>query len=78
MTGTRMEPGTLIVARVDRIEDYGVFFDYGGVTVLVLITEMAEGVVDHPSGLVSVDEEIQLRILRYSEEKEVYAATMLV
>ena len=78
MTGTRIEPGTLIVAKVSRIEDYGVFFDYDGEVVFVLITEMTDGVVDHPSSLVSVEEKVQLRILGHNEEKEGYAATMLV
>lgn len=75
-----LEPGAIITAKVSRIENYGVFFDYAnGTTILVLITEMKEdGIVEHPSNLVTVGEDVELRILRYNEENKAYAATMVI
>ena len=78
MRKTPIRPGTLILATANRIEDYGVFFEYDGITVLVLITEMTNGFVGHPSDLVSVGEQVHLKILRYNEEKGRYVATMVV
>ncbi len=79
MSGKKLRPGEIVTAQAVRIENYGVFFDYdNGTNILVLITEMTQGVFGHPSEVISLGNEAKLKILRYNEENDGYAATMLI
>ena len=55
---------------VKNITDYGAFIDLGGVDGLLHITDMSWGRVKHPSSLLTVGDEIEVKILKYDSEKE--------
>ncbi|MBI4833244.1 MAG: 30S ribosomal protein S1 [Planctomycetes bacterium] len=49
---------------VKNIADYGVFVDLGGIDGLLHITDMAWRRVSHPSEIVTMDQKIQIKILK--------------
>ena len=55
---------------VKNIADFGVFVDLGGIDGLLHITDMSWGRINHPSELVSLDEEIEVKVLRVDKERE--------
>lgn len=54
---------------VKNLTDYGAFIDLGGIDGLLHITDMAWKRVKHPSEVVEVGEEIEVRILKFDKEK---------
>jgi len=55
---------------VKNIADFGAFVDLGGIDGLLHITDMSWGRVNHPSEVVSIDQEIEVQILHIDYEKE--------
>lgn len=55
---------------VKNIADFGVFVDLGGIDGLLHITDMSWGRISHPSELVSIDDEIEVKILKLDRKKE--------
>jgi len=53
-----------------NVADFGVFVDLGGLDGLLHITDMSWGRIGHPSELVKVDEELEVKILHIDREKE--------
>lgn len=58
------------VGIVKNITDFGAFIDLGGVDGLLHITDMSYRRISHPSELVSLGQEIEVKILDYNENKE--------
>jgi predicted RNA-binding protein with RPS1 domain len=54
---------------VKNLTDYGAFVDLGGIDGLLHITDMAWKRVKHPSEVVKVGEEIDVRILKFDRER---------
>ncbi len=54
---------------VKNLTDYGAFIDLGGIDGLLHITDMAWKRVKHPSEVVEVGEEIEVRVLKFDKEK---------
>ena len=54
---------------VKNLTDYGAFVDLGGIDGLLHITDMAWKRVKHPSEVVAVGDEIDVKILRFDKEK---------
>ncbi len=65
-----MTEGTIIKGIVKNITDYGAFIDLGGVDGLLHITDISWGRLKHPSEVIQVGEELELKILKYDTEKE--------
>ncbi len=61
--------GATISGRVKNITDYGVFVDLGGLDGLLHVTDLAWGRVKHPSEIVKVNDEIEVKILKFDKEK---------
>ncbi|QJC32547.1 30S ribosomal protein S1 [Enterobacteriaceae endosymbiont of Donacia dentata] len=61
--------GMKIKGLVKNLTDYGAFVDLGGVDGLLHITDMAWKRVKHPSEIVSIGEEITIKILKFDKEK---------
>jgi small subunit ribosomal protein S1 len=61
---------------VKNIADFGAFVDIGGVDGLLHITDMSWGRVNHPSEVVSLDEEIEVVILKVDLDMERVALGM--
>ena len=65
-----IEVGELRKGAVKNIADFGAFVDLGGIDGLLHITDMSWGRVSHPSEIVKIDEEIEVKILNVDREKE--------
>jgi len=66
----QIEKGQVRKGMVKNITDFGVFVDLGGVDGLLHITDLSWGRVNHPSEVVKLDEEIEIVILDYNENKD--------
>ncbi|MEE2642691.1 MAG: 30S ribosomal protein S1 [Planctomycetota bacterium] len=55
---------------VKNIADFGAFVDLGGIDGLLHITDMSHARINHPSQMVSMDQEIDVMILNIDREKE--------
>ena len=54
---------------VKNLTDYGAFVDLGGVDGLLHITDMAWKRIKHPSEIVEVGQEIDVKILKFDRER---------
>ena len=54
---------------VKNLTDYGAFVDLGGIDGLLHITDMAWKRVRHPSEVVEVGQELDVRVLKYDKER---------
>ncbi|MBP6104310.1 MAG: 30S ribosomal protein S1 [Gammaproteobacteria bacterium] len=66
---TSLQEGQAIQGVVKNLTDYGAFVDLGGVDGLLHITDMAWRRVKHPSEIVSVGQEIMVKILKFDRER---------
>jgi small subunit ribosomal protein S1 len=66
----QIKVGAIVRGTVKNITDYGAFIDLGGVDGLLHITDMSWGRIKHPSEVISVGQEINVRVLKYDQEKE--------
>jgi small subunit ribosomal protein S1 len=64
-----LEKGQVRRGMVKNITDFGVFIDLGGVDGLLHITDLSWGRVNHPSEVVKLDQEIDVMILDFDENK---------
>jgi small subunit ribosomal protein S1 len=65
-----LEVGQIRRGIVKNIAEFGAFVDLGGIDGLLHITDMSWGRINHPSEMVSIDEEIEAQILQIDYEKE--------
>jgi small subunit ribosomal protein S1 len=65
----RLEEGVIVKGVVKNLTDYGAFLDLGGIDGLLHITDMAWKRVHHPSEVVNVGEELEVRVLRFDRER---------
>jgi small subunit ribosomal protein S1 len=65
----RLQEGAIVTGVVKNLTDYGAFVDLGGIDGLLHITDMAWKRVRHPSEVVNVGEELQVRVLKYDRER---------
>ncbi|MCH7790849.1 MAG: 30S ribosomal protein S1 [Planctomycetes bacterium] len=65
-----IKEGDLVKGTVKNIADFGAFIDLGGIDGLLHITDMSWNRINHPSELVKVDEEVEVKILNIDREKE--------
>lgn len=66
----QMQEGMIVKGVVKNITDYGAFIDLGGIDGLLHITDMSWGRVKHPSNLLSMGDEIEVKILKFDKDKE--------
>jgi small subunit ribosomal protein S1 len=64
-----LEEGMTAKGIVKNLTDYGVFVDLGGIDGLLHITDMAWKRVKHPSEIVNVGDEIDVKILKFDRER---------
>jgi small subunit ribosomal protein S1 len=65
-----LQEGAAVKGVVKNLTDYGAFVDLGGIDGLLHITDMAWKRVKHPSEVVKVGEEIEVRILKFDRERQ--------
>jgi small subunit ribosomal protein S1 len=66
----KLQEGAVIRGVVKNLTDYGAFVDLGGIDGLLHITDMAWKRVKHPSEVVNVGDEIDVRILKFDRERQ--------
>jgi small subunit ribosomal protein S1 len=66
----QMQEGMIVKGVVKNITDYGAFIDLGGIDGLLHITDMSWGRVKHPSNILTMGDEIEVKILKFDKEKE--------
>ena len=65
-----LQEGNTIKGIVKNLTDYGAFVDLGGIDRLLHITDMAWKRVKHPSEVVNVGDEIDVKILKFDRERQ--------
>jgi small subunit ribosomal protein S1 len=65
-----IEVGQIRKGVVKNITDFGAFVDLGGIDGLLHITDMSWGRINHPSEVLKIDEEIEVKVLKVDKEKE--------
>jgi len=64
-----LQEGAVVRGSVKNLTDYGAFVDLGGIDGLLHITDMAWKRVKHPSEVVKVGDEVEVRILKFDRER---------
>ncbi|HSG98347.1 MAG TPA: 30S ribosomal protein S1 [Woeseiaceae bacterium] len=64
-----LQEGNNVKGIVKNLTDYGAFVDLGGIDGLLHITDMAWKRVKHPSEVVDVGQEIDVKILKFDRER---------
>ncbi len=62
--------GQIIKGTVKNIADFGAFIDLGGIDGLLHITDMSWGRINHPSEILKIDQEIEVKVLSIDKDKE--------
>jgi small subunit ribosomal protein S1 len=65
----KLVEGAKLKGVVKNLTDYGAFVDLGGIDGLLHITDMAWKRVRHPSEVVEVGQELDVRVLKYDRER---------
>lgn len=65
----RLQEGQQLKGIVKNLTDYGAFVDLGGIDGLLHITDMAWRRVKHPSEVVEVGQEIEVKVLKFDRER---------
>src|SRR5690625_251629 len=64
-----LQEGIALKGIVKNLTDYGAFVDLGGIDGLLHITDMAWRRIKHPSEIVEVGQEIEVKVLKFDREK---------
>lgn len=65
----KLQEGLVLKGIVKNLTDYGAFVDLGGIDGLLHITDMAWRRVKHPSEVVNVGDEIEVKVLKFDRER---------
>ena len=65
-----VKEGEVVKGTVTNIADFGAFVDLGGIDGLLHVTDMSWGRVNHPSEIVRIGDEIEVKILNIERERE--------
>lgn len=64
-----LQEGQVVKGIVKNLTDYGAFIDLGGLDGLLHITDMAWRRVKHPSEVVNIGDEIDVKVLKFDRER---------
>ena len=64
-----IQEGSLISGTVKNLTDYGAFIDLGGIDGLLHITDITWKRINHPSEVLKIGEEIELKVTKFDREK---------
>ncbi len=64
-----LQEGSMVKGLVKNLTEYGAFVDLGGIDGLLHITDMAWKRVKHPSEVVAVGQEIEVKVLKFDRER---------
>ncbi len=66
----KLQENAIVKGTIKNLTDYGAFVDLGGIDGLLHITDMAWKRVKHPSEVVQVGQEVEVRILKFDRERQ--------
>lgn len=66
---SNLEEGQEVPGVVKNLTDYGAFVDLGGIDGLLHITDMAWRRIKHPSEVVEVGQELEVKVLKFDRER---------
>jgi small subunit ribosomal protein S1 len=67
---TIVKEGDIVKGTVTNIAEFGAFIDLGGIDGLLHITDMSWGRVNHPSDIVKIGQEVEVKVLNIDRERE--------
>lgn len=67
---TNLEEGEIVQGVVSNLVDFGAFVDLEGIDGLIHISELSWNHVDHPSEVVEVGEEVEVKVLEVDRDRE--------
>ena len=67
---TSLQEGDVIKGTISNLVDFGAFVDLDGIDGLIHISELSWNHVDHPSEVVEVGEEVEVKVLEVDRERE--------
>jgi small subunit ribosomal protein S1 len=62
--------GAVVTGTVKNLTDYGAFVDLGGIDGLLHVSDLSYGRVTHPSEMLSVGDQVTVKVLKFDREKE--------
>ncbi|MFK4763871.1 30S ribosomal protein S1 [Desulfobaculum sp. SPO524] len=65
-----LEEGQVLKGKVKNITEYGVFVDLGGLDGLLHITDMSWRRIKHPKEMVSLGDELELKVLNFDKDNQ--------
>jgi len=65
-----LQEGMMVKGVVKNVTDYGAFIDLGGVDGLLHITDMSWGRIKHPTEILQIGDELEVKVLQFEREKE--------
>src|SRR5688500_6452964 len=65
-----LQVGEIRKGTVKNIADFGAFIDLGGIDGLLHITDMSWGRINHPSEMLKIDQEVEVKVLSIDKDKE--------
>jgi ribosomal protein S1 len=69
--------GSVVEATVARIEEYGVYFDFAGGRVLVLIVDVARERIASLNDRFRVGDVVRVKLVKFVAERECYKGSIL-
>ena len=66
----KLAEGEVVKGVVRRFADFGAFVDLGGVDGLIHVTDLSWGHVNHPSDVLAVNQEVEVKVLSLDKERE--------
>ncbi len=67
---TSLREGDVVTGTISNLVDFGAFVDLDGIDGLIHISELSWNHVDHPSEVVEVGEEVEVKVLEVDRERE--------
>ena len=66
----QISEGAVLTGTVKNLTDYGAFVDLGGIDGLLHVSDLSYGRVTHPSEILTVGEQITVKVLKFDRGKE--------
>ena len=66
----RLSPGNIVKGTISNIVDFGAFVDLDGIDGLIHISELSWSHVNHPSELLDIGQEVQVKVLDIDRERQ--------
>ena len=70
VTLEHLSEGATVVGTVKNLTEYGAFIDLGGIDGLLHVTDMSYGRITHPSEMLQVGQDVNVKILKFDRAKE--------